>query len=361
MIILVSFVNLQPLPAAGQDAPLPAVVVAPAEIRELRPQAAFTGRLRAIQKVTIRSRVTGFLEKLAFEEGEHVEAHALLYQIEDQSYRATVEEIRGQITSAEALKSLAEIEVDRQRRLVERGTVAQAILDQAEARLGQAEGELTRLQAQLDKAILDLSYTEIKAPFAGVTGLSAVDVGAFVEPGTGTLTTLTRLDPMTVQFPVATAELLRYRAAVDRGEASEEASVQIELPDGTVYPSKGTINFIDAAVSPGTDTVTVRAVFANPDGRLLDGALVGVRLEAEQADRVLAVPQRAVQRDQIGTFVMVVDENGIVELRRVDVSSTTGGLSVIRDGLGNGELVVTDGINKIRPGIKVDAALASEG
>lgn len=344
--------------ADAQDAPLPAVVVAPAEMTDLRPSATYNGRLRAIQKVEIRPRVSGFLEAIGFEEGAHVAAGDVLYEIEDGAYAAAVAEIEAAIAAAEADLRLAEIEVDRQRQLVERNAVAQSQLDVAEADLGKARGEVERLRARLERARLDLSYTRITAPFGGVTGLTAVDVGAFVEPATGALTTLTRLDPITVEFPVTTRELLRYRRSVEAGEASGEAIVELELPDGSAYPSRGTIDFIDAEVAAGTDTVTVRAVFDNPDGLLLDGALVGVRLEEDRPEPVLTVPQRAVQRDQVGPFVMVVDDAGVVDLRRVEVARSEGGLSVIREGLEPGETVVTDGINKVRPGIAVDAAVA---
>jgi len=328
-------------------------------MQDLRPSATFNGRLRAIQKVDIRPRVSGFLEEIGFQEGAEAKAGDVLYRIEDGAYQAAVEEIQGAIASAEANLRLAEIEVDRQRQLVERNAVAQSELDVAQADLGKAEGEVKRLEGQLARADLELSYTRITAPFDGTTGLTAADVGAFVEPATGALTTLTRLDPMTVEFPVATRELLRHRRASDRGEAGEEAVVEIELPDGSIYPLRGTIDFVDAEVAAGTDTVTVRAVFDNPDGDLLDGALVRVRLEEDRPEPVLAVPQRAVQRDQVGPFVMVVDDEGVVDLRRIEVARTAGGFSVVRDGLTEGELVVTEGINKVRPGIEVDAALAS--
>ena len=166
------------------------------------------------------------------------------------------------------------------------------------------------------RAELDLSYTRIVAPFEGMVGLSAVDVGALVAPDSGSLVTLTRLDPINVEFPVATAAYLRYREAEQRGEVGREANVQVILPNGTTYPKRGKINFVASDVAQGTDTVIVRAGFDNPDAVLLDGALVRVTLEDTTPQNVLAVPQQAVQRDQAGAFVMVVGKDSTVELRR---------------------------------------------
>lgn len=352
---------LLPISAAETDRSLnldlPSVTVASAALSDLRPTFSFTGRLRAMQRVDIRPRVSGVLEEIKFKEGADVTAGELLYKIEDDAYRAAVDEIRGSIAAATADMELAEIEVGRQRQLVQRQAAAQSQLDIAEANLGKVRGQLKRLEAQLRRAELQLSYTNITAPFAGITGLTRVDVGAFVEPGTGALTTLTRLDPMTVEFPVATADLLRYRR---QSESGNSIAVELELPDGTTYPKRGTINFIDAQVSPGTDTVLVRAVFDNPDRKLLDSALVRVNLKEDRPQLVLSIPQRAIQRDQGGSFVMLVDPQGVVSVRRVQVARSTQGRSVISEGLKEGELVITDGIHKVRPGARVDAVKAEE-
>lgn len=342
----------------AQQPPAPAVVVAPAAILDIRSSTNFAGRLVAIQKVDIRARVTGFVESVAFTEGTKVKGGDLLYRIERGAYAAAVAEIEGSIKAAAAERRLAEIERDRKAQLVARDTVAQSELDVAEAHLGKAVGQLENLLGSLEKARLDLSYTEIRAPFDGIAGLTAVDVGALVGPDSGPVTSLTRLDEVQAEFPVAMAVVLNHREQVDRGEASNEQTVSLTLPNGTVYPLKGDINYIDASVASGTDTVIVRASFANPDGILRDSALVRISIEQTQPQMVLAVPQQAVQRDQVGAFVMVVGADSKVELRRVDVARTGQGKAVIASGLNEGELVITEGVGKVRPGIVVDAAQA---
>lgn len=361
-VCLFSLMGLRSEIVFAQGQPLPAVVVAPAEMSDLRPRLVFSGRLVASQRVDIRARVTGFLEEILFEEGATVEEGTILYRVEDDTYAASVDEIAGSISAAEAEVKLAEIERDRKQTLVERDTVAQSELDIAVANLGKADGELKRLRGTLDRANLDLGYTEIRAPFTGQIGLTTVDPGALIGPESGVLTTLTRLDPITVEFPVVAADLLRLRMEAGGQEASaSDAIVEIALPTNEIYPERGTINFIDARASRSTDTVIARAVFPNPDNLLLDGALVGVEVQRNEERLILNIPQRAVQRDQTGPFVMVVDDASKVDLRRITLGDTIKGRTEVIDGLSEGELVITEGINKVRPGITVDAAVANGG
>ena len=347
--------------AHAQQAQAPTVVIAPAKIVDLRESAALTGRVVAVQKVDIRARVSGFLEAVHFTEGKKVAAGDLLYEVEDGSYRAAVEEIEGSIRAAEGQRRLAELDRNRKAQLVSRQAVSQSELDVAEANLAKSEGELQRLGGSKQRADLELSYTRITAPFEGIMGLSTADVGAFVGLDSGSLVTLTRLDPINVEFPVATAAYLQYREREQRGEVGREGDVQIVLPNGTTYPLKGAINFIASQVAEGTDTVTLRASFSNPDAVLLDGALVRVLLEQSDPQEVLAVPQQAVQRDQAGSFVMVVGSDAVVELRRVDVARNTRGQAVIAKGLKEGENVIIDGVAKVRPGIAVEAVHETGG
>jgi membrane fusion protein (multidrug efflux system) len=344
---------------AQQGAPVPAVVVALVETRDVSESAVFTGRAVAQQKVEIRARVSGFVEEIAFAEGQPVEAGALLFRIEDDAYRAALAEVEARMAAAEAERRLAEIERDRQAKLVARQATAQAVLDVAEANLAKAEAEARRLAAERDHAALDLSYTEIRAPFAGVPGLTSADEGALVGPESGPLVTLVRTDPMTVEFPIPERLALEFNARVEAGEASRVGAVALTLADGSVFPEPGDIDFADAQVAEGTDTIVVRATFANPSGRLRDGALVRGTLTAETPQRLLTVPQQAVQRDLQGFFALVVGPDGVVEQRRVTPGLTAAGRTVIAEGLAEGEQVIVEGLNKARPGATVDAALAA--
>jgi len=349
------------LPASAQNTPPPAVVVTPAARVELAATARFNGRLDADSRVPIAARVSGALEEVGFAAGDVVEEGALLYRVEQGLYAAAVREAEGALRAAEATRDQARLERDRQGQLLARETASQAAFDAAEATLLRAEGDVLRLEAALDRARINLSYTEIRAPFSGRIGPSSIDAGALVGPETGRLATLTRLDPIHVEFTVPTAVLRNFLDEVEAGRATSDSAVRIELVSGRIYEESGDIDFIDNAVNPGTDSVTLRARFDNPEGRLLDGELVRVILSTSSVEPVLAIPQQAVQRDIQGAFVLVVGDDGTAAQRRVEIANNSGGMAVIASGLEEGERVIVEGLNKVRPGIAVDAALASDG
>jgi len=339
---------------AAAEPPAPAVTVVVAAQDEIRPSMSFTGRVQAQDKVELRARVEGFLEKRLFEEGQDVKEGDLLFVIEQAPYKASIDEINASIQKAQAALKLADVEVERQSTLVERQTGTQQRLDVVTAQQGDARGELARQKASLEKAQLQLSYTEIRAPLAGRIGRATVSIGNFVGPSTGPLATIVRQDPIYVTFPVTQREMLDIRK--ERQADSVDPVIYIRLADGSRYAQPGKVDFVDVTVNQGTDTVQVRAVFPNPDRMLVDGQLVSVIAEVGKPQASLLIPQQAIQIDQTGAFVLVVDSASKVEMRRVEVAQGTGQQLTVTKGLQAGEKVITEGVQKVRPGQVVQAA-----
>jgi len=339
---------------AAAEPPAPAVTVVVAAQDEIRPSMSFTGRVQAQDKVELRARVEGFLEKRLFEEGQDVKEGDLLFVIEQAPYKASIDEINASIQKSQAALKLADVEVERQSTLVERQTGTQQRLDVVTAQQGDARGELARQKASLEKAQLQLSYTEIRAPLAGRIGRATVSIGNFVGPSTGPLATIVRQDPIYVTFPVTQREMLDIRK--ERQADSVDPVIYIRLADGSRYAQPGKVDFVDVTVNQGTDTVQVRAVFPNPDRMLVDGQLVSVIAEVGKPQASLLIPQQAIQIDQTGAFVLVVDSASKVEMRRVEVAQGTGQQLTVTKGLQAGEKVITEGVQKVRPGQVVQAA-----
>jgi membrane fusion protein, multidrug efflux system len=342
-----------------QSAAPPAVTVVKAALEDVRPSISFTGRVEAQDKVDLRARVQGFLERRLFTEGQNVKEGDLLFVIEKGAYEAAVKDAQASIAKAQASLTLANVEVERQQALVKKEYASQAKLDEATARQGQARAELLSGQAALQKAELNLGYTNIKAPMAGRIGRAIISVGNWVTPESGVLATIVKQDPIYATFPVTQRDLLQIREETNNpSKAAQEAIVHLKLADGKRYAQSGKINFIDVTANPSTDSLRLRAMFPNPDGVLVDGQLVTVVAEAPKAETALTIPQQALQIDQAGGFVLVVDAAHKVEMRRIETGETLASRVVVTRGLKAGEEVITEGVQKVRAGQLVEAAEA---
>ncbi|MGQ0677448.1 MAG: efflux RND transporter periplasmic adaptor subunit [Rhodospirillales bacterium] len=341
---------------AQQPAPAqpPGVVVEKVEKRNVRPSLDFTGRVRAVDKVDLRARVQGFLEKRLFAEGKDVKEGELLFGIEKAQYQATVDEQKAEVAKAQAQVTNAVQQLARARELVRNQNIAQSTVDQRVAEEGIARANVLAAQAGLRTAEINLGYTDIKAPIAGRIGQANVTVGNLVGPDTGTLATIVRQDPIYVTFPVAQRIMTELQARAAGTGKQTEAVVRVRLPDGTLYKHPGKVDFLDVQVAQGTDTLTVRAVFPNPDRILVDGQSVGVTAESRDAELAVVIPQAATQVDQGGRFVLVVDKDRKIEVRRIKAAPRRDGSAVVEEGLKEGELIVVEGLLKVRPGMVVN-------
>lgn len=344
-----------PQQAAAPQAPPPAVTVLKAEIRDLRPSVSFSARVTALKKVDLRARIEGYLETQNFTDGATVKTGDLLFVIEKAPYEAKVASAAGAVATATARYDRTEIELKRQTTLVAKDAVAQTKLDDARAARDEARGSLDKLIAELTQAKLQLSYTEIRAPIDGRIGMSILSVGSFVSPSSGTLATIVAQDPIGVTFPVSQRDVLAVREQAAAGATLADVRVYLQLGKDKRYPEPGKVDFMDVQVNTGTDAVNMRATFANPDGILVDGQLVTAVVEADKAKPTLVVPVGALQIDQSGAFVLIVNSESKIEVRPVTTEGQAGNGVAITKGLGEGDLVVIEGMQKVRPGQAVAA------
>lgn len=340
---------------AAAPPPPPAVQVAVVGSQEITPAVTFTGRVVATDKVDLRARVEGFLERRHFTEGQQVKEGDLLFTIEQGQYQAAVAQAEGGVARAQANLSNAELQLARANELVKNKNIPQATRDDRQADRDAAAAQLASDEAALETARLNLSYTEIKAPISGRIGISSFTQGNLVNPASGTLATVVSQDPIYVTFPVTQRELLEVREQAEREGGPGRFKVKLRLPNGKIYDQTGTINFVDVQVDQSTDTVTVRASFPNPQGLLVEGALVGVIVEEAQPQHMLVIPQVAVLIDQAGPYVLVVNDQAKVEQRRIALGVGTGADVAVASGLKQGDKVIVEGLQKVRPGQAVAA------
>ncbi len=354
-VFLAIIFGVGPGGGAWAAVPPPSVVVAPVMQQNIAPSFSNIGHVVAIQSVKIVARVTAFIDKVEFRQGSDVKEGQVLFALQPAQYQAALQTAQANVASAQAALQNAELQYTRGSRLNATGFEAQSSLDSATATRNEDEANVLAAQASLANAQLNLSYCTITAPIAGRIGAVALTRGNLVGTTTGTLATINQLDPIRVEFAVSADSPI---LAAARGSAETTFAVSLDLPNGTPYPIKGRIAFLDNQVDSATGTVNVYADFPNPNGVLLPGAYVEVDTAPATPQEALLVPVAAVQNDQAGSFVLVVGNDNKVAQVSVTLGDQIDENFVVKSGLQAGERVVVDGIQKVKVGEVVAPALA---
>ncbi len=313
--------------------PKPAVGVRAVAMKGVAQSFEFVGRIKAVNKVDVRARIEGFLEKVLFREGQDVKTGDLLYQIEKVQFQALVDQAKANLASAEAEVTNDQLQYARQLELSKQQFSPQAVVDQRKAALDSDRAKVLQTRAALTQAQVNLDYTDIRSPIDGRIGRTAYTVGNLVNPASGVLATIVSQDPIYVLFPVSVRDLEIIREARQR-------------EDGGLAKIEIRIRLVDQL----TDTLIMRATIPNPDRLLIDGQFVTAAIRERREEPRLVIPQSALQVDQSGYYALIVDGDHKVEQRRVQTGPNRDTDVVITSGLSEGENEIVDGVQKVRPG-----------
>ncbi len=347
----------EPQQAGGQAAaPPPAVTVQPVERREILETVEFLGKVDAIDRVELRARVQGELMERRFTEGAAVQQGQIVFIIDPAPFQASVDLAQANLSSAQAVQVETAAALARAETLIARGNISEAALDEARAAALQADASVQARQAEIATAEIQLGYTRIIAPIAGLMGRSEFSVGNLIGPESDVLATVTSMDPIYVLFTVSERDIVTWRqqaVAEQQEQHLGDIRVRLRLNNGTLFEQEGQLNFVASEVDATTGTVEVRAEFPNPNRILLPDQFVTVLISGQEPEDRLVVPQAAIQQDQQGRFVLSVDADNLVQVRRVTMGTRDGSDWVVEGGLDEGELIIVEGMQRVRPGAEV--------
>jgi multidrug efflux system membrane fusion protein len=345
------------------ESPPPAVTVSQPVVREVIDYDDYEGRIAAIPTIEVRARVRGYLDKIHFQDGEIVKKDALLFEIDPRPYKAELEGAEAQKAAAEAAFKLAQATAERDLKLASTGAVSRQELDVSLGKQGVSQAEVRKADAAIARTKLDLDFAKITAPITGKIGRAQVDVGNLVNAGGGEtlLTTITSVDPIYVYFNVDERALLRYRREFRKSKGKQMESlkelkipVEVALEGEEGYPHKGVLDFAENRVDPKTGTIQARGVLPNAKGIIDAGMRARVRVPVSEPYKALLITDRAVGTDQNLKYVYVVDAEHVAKRRDIQLGRIKDGLRVIEKGLEPGDQVIVNGIQSVRPELKVD-------
>jgi len=341
-----------PAAAAPPAVPVTALQVAPRDVPIVFES---VGRTEGSREVQIRARVAGILEQQLYTEGDAVKAGAPLFRIERAPFEIDLEQQRAALAQEVARSELAQQEFERLKSLADRRAISQKELDQAASALRQSAAAVQMAKARVRQSELNLSYTAVDAPIAGVTGRAQQSIGSLLSPNADAslLTTLTRTDPVWVRFALSEAEFAGLRSS-----ETQSPEVKLEMADGSAFPAAGHLNFSGSTVDAALGTVQMRAEFPNANLKVLPGQYVRVQVIAG-TQQAIVVPQSAVQQNESGRFVWIVSDDGKAQPRNIRAGNWVGKDWVVLDGLKPGDSVIVDNLIRLRPGTPVQVKPAA--
>lgn len=359
-----------PVSSGSAQAQLPQQPSPPVPIVRPRTQSVadyveITGNAAAVNAVKLVARVEGYLDKIHYEDGQFVKKGDLLFTIQQDQYKDQLQQAQAQLLAAQAQLAHAKVELPRYSALVKKDAATQTEVDHWYYQRATAEAQVLGAQAQVSLAKLNLGYTEVRAPFDGIVGKHLVDPGNVVG-GTqpSALAEIVQLDPIYVVANLSEQEVLKIRANLNQHRLTfadlRKVPVDVALSDQTGFPLQGTIEYVSPGIDPATGTLLVRGILANSDRTLLPGFFVRMRLPVAKVDRnALLVPDRALQEDQGGRYLLVLSKDDVVEQRYVQLGQLIGTLRVITSGLKPDDRVVVGDLWRASPGTKVTPQLTS--
>jgi membrane fusion protein (multidrug efflux system) len=346
-------------PVAKAAPPPPQVGVATIEPADVPLTFIYAGRVASYRAVEIRSQVGGVLLKKEFREGDRVKAGQILFRIDQNPYKVALDRTNATLLQSQATLRQAQENLARAEELQRRGAGTEKALQDAQATRDQGQAAVQLSQADVRNAQLNLDYTTISAPVAGLTSLTTPPEGTLVQAQQTVLTTVTQLDPAYVNYSITDGEYQQFRAlnqSRDKPVDPESLNVKLQLGDGKIYEQTGRFEVSSNSINPQTGTLQLRAVFPNPDGAILPGQIVRVIITGISLPKALAVPKAAVSQGPQGPFVYKVETNNVAQALPIKLGQDVGDSWVIEDGVKAGDRIVVDGLVRVKPGAAVTPA-----